>query len=120
MIPKNLKECYITLNEKINDIDREFFTNGSYDAEEISTRVHHTLGKWIRNNWGLWDQSSPLHAYMEDMGLKHPDDMSSVIIKGYWHNLNNKEYDMTDDIDRYDEYWAEMEDNKGSGNGLLI
>jgi hypothetical protein len=49
--------------------------------------LHHTLGRHIRNTWGLWT-SSELAKHMTDVyGLRHPDDISGKIISSFHKHL---------------------------------
>jgi len=56
---------------------------------EDMIHYHHSLGMWIRNNRGLWG-GSRLQKYFQDRGVRHPDEMSSVILNHYHHWLNDK------------------------------
>ena len=47
-------------------------------------RLHHNLGRWIRNSYGLWFESNP-HCGT------HPDDFSQRIIEQVWIELNKEE-----------------------------
>jgi hypothetical protein len=50
---------------------------------------HHSLGMWIRNNWGLWG-GSRLPKYFTDPDVNHPDNMSSGVLYHYYDWLNGK------------------------------
>jgi hypothetical protein len=45
-------------------------------------RYHHSIGMYVRNEYGLW-QGGPLQDYFRAKGLRHPDDMSGVLLEGY-------------------------------------
>jgi len=47
--------------------------------------LHIGLGKWIRNNLGLWQENYEL---LGDCGAKNPDDASNVIINALQKKLN--------------------------------
>lgn len=85
MIPQNLQEAIEELDRKLNKEDKE------YIVENGSLAVHHSLGRWIRNNWGLWnEEDNELKASLKKLGYRHPDDMSNYIIKQYIKYLFNK------------------------------
>lgn len=85
MIPQNLQEAIKELDRKLNKEDKE------YIVENGSLAVHHSLGRWIRNNWGLWnEEDNELKASLKKLGYSHPDDMSNYIIKEYIRYLFNK------------------------------
>ena len=84
MIPQNLQEAIEELDRKLNKEDKE------YIVENGSLAVHHSLGRWIRNNWGLWkEEDNELKASLKKLGYRHPDDMSNYIIKQYIRYLSN-------------------------------
>ena len=77
-IPNNLEEAVNSLNEILSKEDKE------YVLKEGALAVHHSLGRWIRNNWGLWEEEpNELKKSLIDKGFSHPDDMSNYIIEEY-------------------------------------
>lgn len=82
LIPKNIKEAFIELDRILQQEDKEYILRNGHIA------VHHSLGRWIRNNWGLWDDdANELKNIFIKTGINHPDDMSNYIIKWYIHHL---------------------------------
>lgn len=79
-IPKTLEEAIIELDKELSSEDKSFL------LENGSLSVHHSLGRWIRNNWGLWGDSE-LKKYLLGQGIEHPDDMSNYIIEEYITHL---------------------------------
>jgi len=71
------------LDKLVGDADKQ------YILEHGSISVHHTLGRRIRNEWGLWDNSA-LKQVMLDKGIEHPDDMSDYIINCFIEHLKKK------------------------------
>lgn len=47
-------------------------------------KLHHGLGTWIRNHFGLWQGNKTL---LKATGQHHPDGASHVIIKALWKRL---------------------------------
>lgn len=81
-IPKNLFECVTVLNNELCDEDKKEI------KKKPSECFHHTLGMWIRNNWGLWQtEDNELKKCLKSLGLNHPDDMSDLIIRYYRSHL---------------------------------
>jgi len=66
---------------------------------------HHALGRQIRNDWQLWDQTSALHQFFNSIGIHHVDDMSGIILDTLHRILNKKPVDLKGQIDRYPKYW---------------
>ena len=52
--------------------------------------MHDSLGRWIRNEWGLWT-GSELKDELMGKGFNHPDDMSNYIIEEFIKYWNSKE-----------------------------
>jgi hypothetical protein len=67
--------------------------------------THHNVGRWIRNNCGLWSKEGALYQELAALGLHHPDDMSSVIIKEFWLQLNHQPSEIDEDVKKYKKYW---------------
>jgi hypothetical protein len=101
IIPKTLEECYIELD---NILEFNFF---KLDKRSVITRYHHSLGQWIRNNWGLWTGESDLCKWFNNNEIKHPDDMSSIILTSYHRYKNNKDIKLEEQIEFYVEYWLD-------------
>ena len=75
-IPETLSDAILALYVKLSDEDKQqLIENGAIS-------VHHSLGRWIRNNWGLWEDSI-LKKNLENEGFTHPDDMSNYIIEEF-------------------------------------
>jgi hypothetical protein len=89
MIPKTLEEAVQQLDAMLSDDDKEYL------MENGAISVHHTLGRWIRNEWGLWEDSE-LKESLEKEGFSHPDDMSNHIIERFIEKINNEHHENTD------------------------
>lgn len=113
--PASLSECFDVLEEILNDSeDREWFESSS--EEEILNSTHHALGEWIRDNWNLWDKNASLYQHFYKMGLWHPDDISTFILRSYHRFVNKKELELSSQINRYIEYWKEYQKKYGPIN----
>ena len=81
-IPKTVDEAVKTLAKIVSKEDRDYL------LENGAISMHHSMGRWIRNEWGLWT-GSELKNELKKKGFEHPDDMSNYIIEEfikYWHN----------------------------------
>lgn len=85
-IPRNIEECFHQLDTLLSPTDIKTIRN--YSSREETIKLHLGLGRWLRNNWGLWG-GSRLLLYLFDRGLKHPDDMSAAILEFYWDYLHD-------------------------------
>lgn len=82
-IPINLYDSYRVLDELFGDSLKAEIRNSS---EMIN--FHFSIGIWLRNHWGLWN-CSRLYKFFKENNIRHPDDMSYVIMEGYKHHLTD-------------------------------
>ena len=91
--PENMDEVFEILDKNISGDDKQYLLNNG------ALHCHHTLGRWIRNSFGLWEQEkSSLWRILFGKGFTHPDDMSNHVLEEYIKHLT------TDD-------WIPSEDN---------
>lgn len=103
-IPKNLEDAILEIDKFYSDslkTEIKKMEEGDFGAE-----YHFGTGLWIRNNWALW-KGSRLSRYFNRKGIKHPDDMSGIILSSYHRKLTGKEIDLKGQISEYKEYWKE-------------
>lgn len=101
--PCNLDEAVVALGYVISSKDKELFQEWS--EEKFVSALHHSLGRWIRNNWGLWDERSKLHKWFKALGIWHADDMSGIIITSYYRETHNLPRRFGEQVQLYIEYW---------------
>lgn len=107
-VPTTLNECFEALTELLNDGERDQLMMCP-DRDVI--QYHHGLGRFIRNEWGLW-QGGPLSKHLMSIGLRHPDDMSTIIVEAYRANLRKESYDINSKIEKYKEYWDKVDNEQ--------
>jgi hypothetical protein len=83
-IPLTLNDCYLILNNQLDSDLNEDIKNSP--VNEL-IKHHMGLGMWIRNNW-IRQTNNRITKILYDNGLRHPDDMSQIIIIGYHYYLN--------------------------------
>jgi len=84
-IPKTVDEAVKTLAKIVSKEDRDYL------LENGAISMHNSLGRWIRNEWGLWTGSELKDEMMNmNKGLNHPDDMSNYIIEEFIKYWNSK------------------------------
>lgn len=88
--PSNLTESLAALDQRADALVKNKLQ--SITEKEVS-RLHSDVGRWIRNTW-LRDQNSPLRLYFEELGVYSYDEMSHVLLKAYWRELNNQPIDL--------------------------
>ncbi|PWI30235.1 hypothetical protein DI383_07165 [Flavobacteriaceae bacterium LYZ1037] len=73
--------------------------------ENVATSKHHFgLGLNIRNGKNLW-KSGPIKTYFRLNGIRHPDDMSGIILTTYHRKLNNEPINFKEQKKYYKQYW---------------
>lgn len=105
-IPTDLEDCFKELKKMLPE---DLVTKMKSGPEKDMIKYHHGLGTWLRNNWGLW-AGSRLREYFKKLGLAHPDDMSTVVLKSFWRHLNNKPLKVDEQVKYYQEYWKKMKE----------
>lgn len=86
-VPNNIEEAIKALDVLLSDEDKHYLKTDP----KAAIMVHHTLGRWIRNNWGLWqEEHNALKTLFTNIGIEHPDDMSNEIIEKYIEYLEKK------------------------------
>ena len=105
--PTNLKEAVIQLTKTLPDSTQQKVL--SMTEDEFLVGSHFGLGMWIRNNWGLW-RGGTLAKDFNDKGIFHPDDMSGIILRCYYRELHNQDWELEKQIKFYQDYWKETQE----------
>lgn len=80
--------------------------------ERVAKSKHHFgLGLGLRNGKGLWN-GSLLRTYFRLNGIRHPDDMSAIILKTLHRKLNDKPIKFKEQKDYYKEYWKVLRNGR--------
>ncbi|TXH31319.1 MAG: hypothetical protein E6Q96_00295 [Cyclobacteriaceae bacterium] len=103
--PSTLEECYPYLDKIFDDTSK--YTFKVFPERIAVSRLHHGLGTWIRNEWGLW-RNSKLKNYFVNLGVLHPDDMSAMILTSYHRRLNEKEIKIEEQIEYCQEFYKHI------------
>ena len=96
--PKNLTECIQMLDKNLKKQDKEYIKTLTED--EFFMESHFTIGMGIRNEW-IRSGNPELVKFFLDQGVKHPDDMSAMILTSYYRYLLEKEIDFEGQISAY-------------------
>ena len=84
--PKNLTECLQMLDKNLKTEDKDYIKTLTED--EFFMESHFTIGMGIRNEW-IRSGNPELVKFFLDQGVKHPDDMSAMILTSYYRYLTN-------------------------------
>ncbi len=86
-LPRSVEEAHDRLMSLLPD---SVITRMKNRTEEDMILYHFGLGMWIRNNWGLWKHTSGLALFFDSVGVRHPDEMSGIILETFWCRLNKQ------------------------------
>lgn len=81
-IPTTLEESFVALDDLLGEEDKQFLLKAT-DGESAALELHHSLGRYLRNEWGLWQKSALAQLLKVKHGIDHPDDMSHFILVEY-------------------------------------
>lgn len=109
IVPKTLEEAFEEL-KKGHGIE-----NFKSDSESKLALYHHTIGRYLRNEWGLWSHTNDLCKWFLSIGIKHADDRSSIILTSFHRHLNNHPIDLKGQVIRYWKHWY----NEGTSGDML-
>ena len=107
-VPVTLSECFDALDQLLNAGERDQLM--MCDEKDVIF-FHHGLGRFIRNEWGLWS-GGPLSKHLRELGFIHPDDMSQTIIEAYRANMRKESFDIDSKIKEYKEYWDKVDNEQ--------
>ena len=77
-IPKTMDDATNRVIEMISEIQLSDLKSTQFDD---LIGLHHMLGRWIRNEFGLWNADSPL---LREIGTSCADEASGRIIEAVW------------------------------------
>ena len=116
-IPKDLGEVFVQLNRLSDPADRANFK--VLKEHEAATKPFFGLGRWMSHNWGFYG-GSRLTAYLNEIGLFHPDDMTRFLLIMYHRHLNNVPLDPKPVVEGMLTARRESEQNRLLENGELL
>ena len=93
--PKNLTECIQMLDHILKKEDKE--KAKTLTESEFLIETYFGTGMGIRNEW-IRSGNPELVKFFLDQGVKHPDDMSAMILTSYYRHLLGKEIDFEGQI----------------------
>lgn len=105
--PLNLKGAIQYLDCLWSESDKNNFKNKP--EEDAVTEMHFGAGMGIRNAWELWNSEASLSKYFQEIGVSHPDDMSSIILTSFHRFLNEKEIDLENQVKKSVEFYTKIE-----------
>ena len=116
-IPRDLGEVFNQLNQLSEASGRENFRRLS--EQGAATKPFFGLGSWMSHNWGFYG-GSRLTAYLNQLNLYHPDDMTRFLLVMYHRHLNKKPLDPQPVVEGLLKLRREQEQEKLLENGEVI
>ena len=88
MKPSSLEEAVACIRAMFPESELRAWAAQS--ETEAQAQAHFNLGLWVRNNW-VHGGGSPLAGSIRDaMWFIHDDDISTMVIRALWENLNGR------------------------------
>lgn len=57
-------------------------------SKQSMIRYHHTVGRFIRNHYRLWDEENPYTDVSDPSDDHHPDQVSHTILEKVWERVH--------------------------------
>jgi hypothetical protein len=101
-IPSSLTEAIEILTEHNIEHIEEIKT---MTETEFLDETHHSMGRSLRNGWGLWLDETPISKWFIDMGITHGDDKSGIILTSFHRSLMGRELKVDEQVEGYKNHW---------------
>lgn len=87
-----------------------YMSDDDFDFVEQNGAVaaHHGFGTALRNEWGLWHDSTLAKHFKTRFGLGHADDMSGLILQGIDAAVKQEDFDANASAAHYIEFWRKQ------------
>lgn len=105
-IPNTLEEALAILEDILPSQYKAFLKRISED--KFCSDMHHTIGRWLRNNWHLW-KGGELSKWFNQYGIEHADDMSELIFKMYYRKKLGLPFKFEKAVEKCKDYWRNDE-----------
>jgi hypothetical protein len=103
-VPSTIEAAVDQLVASLTDQDREQI------RQSDSIGLHHSSGRFLRNNWSLWEPSTPIKLdAVSKYGINHADDLSGLILAWLFAKVRGDEsFDPVEHCKQYHEHWRSM------------
>ena len=99
-VPTNLEEAVSLLKDALNEEERDII------SEMTVSKLHFTVGRFIRNEWSLWATENVLTKWFKkNYSVEHADDVSSIIIECLIADLNGRPRQDREIAKEFIEHW---------------
>jgi hypothetical protein len=94
--PRTLGEAYDVLARML---DPGLIRQIKAGSEQDVMVLNNTIGMALRNLWGLWN-GSRLSDHFRALGIRHPDDMTALLLITFWRHLNDQPLRVDEEVAR--------------------
>lgn len=102
-VPSTIAAAVDAIVVSIDETEREFIRSES----RSHLAVHHTVGRYIRNAWSLWDPDSPIKRdAIATYRIAHADDISGLILSWVAAKVRDEEFNPFAECERFHQHWA--------------
>lgn len=82
--------------------------------------LHHGFGRWLRNEWSLWDRDTILVKwFIDNYQCCHADDLSGLILDALWCDIKGEPRNTENLVARYKEHWRQYGIDPATGEKVL-
>lgn len=100
--PTTLEEAVEILLKATEPADEKFIK----EDNDPAVSMHFGFGMFLRNHWGLWDETTPLVGhFLTEHEITHADDMSGIILDSFCAKIRNEPFDLQTKITETHNYW---------------
>jgi hypothetical protein len=100
----------------LTEVERTFVRGNT------SSTIHFTTGMSLRNEWGLWKETSAIKRDFQKRFrlFGHADDISGLILEGVWASVNGKDVPaaLTTIAESFRKHWTKLKINPETGKGV--
>jgi len=94
-VPADLEDAHAYLLKHLSAEELQRIREMKSEDEIIY--YHMGLGMGMRNGWSLWG-GGRLADYFRKLGIRHPDDMSGIILDTFWCKLHHQPFHLQEKI----------------------
>ena len=103
IVPSTIERAVDHIVESLSDEEKQAI----FEEPTNSWACYHAIGRYIRNEWSLWEPDSPLKRdAVETYGIAHADDISGLIIEWVFSKIKRHEFDPIKHVQIYHEHWV--------------
>ena len=106
VVPSTIEQAVEHVCKALEEQDREYILDV---GPNCANSVHHTIGRYIRNSWSLWQDDTPLKRdAVSNYSIAHPDDISGLILEWVVHQVKGLLFDPQAHCERYHKHWNQF------------